>query len=323
MLFIKIASFGLRIFFRGVPLKGRLMHIENLKIFCDLVETKSFSKAAKTNSVTQSAVSQQLRATEKNLDAKIIDRAQKQFHLTHEGEIFYRFAKNILREIEQLRSDLQTSQSIVAGRLQISTIYSIGLYELPPFLKAFMQSFPAVSTHLEYRHCNRVYEDILNGDADLGLVAYPQKHRQIETLPFMQDRLAIICPPNHPLAKNKAIALKELQGQKFIAFEFDVPTRKAIDKYLHEAHVDVVSTLEVDSVETMKRAVEIGIGVAITPVSAIAYELSQKTLACIEIKNKSLLRPLAIVYRKGRTPNPAMQGFIDTLTSLGGKTSPL
>ena len=172
------------------------MQIENFKIFADLVETKSFSKAAKLNGITQSAVSQQARAMERNFKTLMIDRSQKQFNLTREGQRIYEAAKEILHVYEKLESELQEMKKVISGTIRISTIYSIGLHELPPYVKRFLQEFPSVNVRIEYRRSNLVYEDILHNAVDFGLVAFPQKQRQIEMIPFRNDRLVMITHPN-------------------------------------------------------------------------------------------------------------------------------
>jgi len=290
------------------------MHIENFKVFCDLVESKSFSRAAKLNGITQSAVSQQLRTMEENLKTIIVDRSQKQFRLSAEGDIFYKAAKEILMRYDQLNSDLLATKSIVSGRLHISTVYSVGLHEMPPYIKEFMQKYPQVKARIEFSRSNRVYDDVAAGVSDLGIVAFPAKNRQIEVIPFKEDRLVLICAPSHPLAKESAVSLKALANERFIAFEGDIPTRKATDLFLREAKVDLDPVLEFDNIETMKRAVEIEAGVALVPSATVAQEVKLGTLCEVAIKGKPLVRPLGVLYRKGRVLTPAMRHFIETLT---------
>jgi DNA-binding transcriptional LysR family regulator len=289
------------------------MHIENFKVFCDLVENKSFSRAAKLNSITQSAVSQQLRSVEEQLNSVVVDRSQKQFRLTAEGEILYDAAKDIVHRYEQLGSDILASKNIVSGRLHISTIYSVGLHELDPYIKKFLKEFPAVNIRLEYRSSGAVYEDVAQGISDVGLVAFPQKSRHIEVIDFIEDRLVAICAPGHPLAKEKTIQLKDLAEYKFIGFNHDAPTRKAIDNAFRDTKVEIETAVEFDNIETMKRAVEIDTGVALVPSATIQQEAKLGTLVSLEIKGKPLVRPLGILYRKGRILTPAMKHFIETL----------
>jgi LysR family transcriptional regulator, transcriptional activator of the cysJI operon len=293
------------------------MQIENFKIFADLVETKSFSKAAKLNGITQSAVSQQARAMERNFKTLMIDRSQKQFNLTREGQRIYEAAKEILHVYEKLESELQEMKKVISGTIRISTIYSIGLHELPPYVKRFLQSFPSVNVRIEYRRSNLVYEDILHNAVDFGLVAFPQKQRQIEMLPFRNDRLVLITHPNHPLAKGTEVDLKTLSGHKFIGFDPDIPTRKAVDAIFRDNKLEITPVMEFDNIETVKRAVEIDHGIAIVPQATVQQELRQGTLALVPFKGKEFTRPLAILHRKGRVLTPAMKKFVEMLAAEG------
>ncbi|OIQ97097.1 HTH-type transcriptional regulator CysL [mine drainage metagenome] len=289
------------------------MQIENFKIFADLVETKSFSKAAKLNNITQSAVSQQARAMERHFKTLLIDRSQKQFQLTREGMRVYESAKELLHAYDKLLSELQEMKKVISGTIRISTIYSIGLHELPPYIKRFLHDFPSVNVRVEYRRSNLVYEDILHNSVDFGLVAFPAKIRQIEVLPFRNDRLVLITHPAHVLAKRSEIELKDLQGHKFIGFDPDIPTRKAIDHIFRENKLDIEPVMEFDNIETVKRAVEIDHGIAIVPQATVLQEGKQNTLSIVQMKGKEFTRPLAILHRKGRVLTPAMKKFIETL----------
>jgi DNA-binding transcriptional LysR family regulator len=290
------------------------MHIENLKIFSDLVESESFSRAAKMNGITQSAVSQQLKAMEKHFNALIVDRSQKRFRLTREGTKLYASGKDILHRYEKLCSELLEMKKIISGTVHISTIYSIGLHELPPYMKMFMQAYPSVNVRVEYRRSNLVYEDILHNSVDLGLVAFPSKMRQLEVIPFHVDRLVLICNPDHPLSRKKEVRIEELAGQKFVTFDPDIPTRKAIDQIFREAKVEIDLIMEFDNVETVKRAVEIDAGIAILPENTVKQEVKQGLINAIALKGNKFSRPLAIIHRKGRVLTPAMRKFIANLT---------
>ncbi len=290
------------------------MHIENFKIFSDLVESESFSRSAKLNGITQSAVSQQLRAMEKHFKVLIVDRSQKQFRLTREGQKLYESAKEILHLYERLDCELQEMKKVISGNIKLATIYSVGLHELPPFLKVFMQKYPSVNVHVEYRRSNLVYEDILQNAVDLGVVAFPAKNRQLEIIPFTNDRMIAVVSPDHPMAKRRNISLEELEGQRFVGFDRDIPTRKAIDEIFRLAKVNVEPVMEFDNIETVKRAVEINAGMAILPSSTIRQEETQGLLQGIPFKGKQFNRPIALVHRKGRVLTPAMRQFIALLT---------
>ncbi len=289
------------------------MQIESLKVFCDLSETTSFTKAAQINGVTQSAVSQQISSLETRFDATLIERSKKKFTLTKEGETLYKYSKQIVQTYDELRHKIQEIQNVVTGTIKVVTIYSIGLHELPPYLKKFLKKHPTVNVSVEYRRATQLYEDILTGMADIGLVAYPQKDPRLQVTSLAEDMLVLICHPDHPLTQKPKVKLSEIASHKFIAFEPDIPTRRAIDKILRDRNVEVNHVMEFDNIETVKRAVEIDAGISIVPRSPVAQEVAKKTIAMVEIEDEQFYRPLAAVHKKSKVLSPAMKEFLALL----------
>ena len=289
------------------------MQIESLKVFCDLSETESFTKAAQINHVTQSAVSQQISSLERQFKSLLIERSKKKFRLTREGQVLYDYSKQITQTYDALFSRLQEIKDIISGTIRLATIYSIGLHDLPPYLKKFLKAYPTVNVHVEYRRSNQVYEDVLGNVVDLGLVAYPVKDAKLEIIPLRKDMMVLVCHPQHPFAKLKSIPLKAISGQKFIGFEPDIPTRRAIDKILKENEVQVHHVMEFDNIETVKRAVEIDAGISIVPHGTITQEVSKQTLVEIKIDDEEFYRPLAAIHKKNKVLSPAMKQFLSVL----------
>ncbi len=289
------------------------MQIESLKVFCDLAETESFTKAAHINNVTQSAVSQQISTLERIFKSLLIERSKKKFRLTREGQALYDYSKQIIQTYDSLNSRLQELKDIISGTIRVATIYSIGLHDLPAYVKRFMGNYPTVNVHVEYRRANQVYDDVLSNVVDLGLIAYPVKDSKLEIVALRKEPLVLICHPQHPFAKQKTVKLKALAGQKIIGFEPDIPTRKALDKILKEHGVEVRHVMEFDNVETVKRAVEIDAGISIVPLGTIAQEISKQTLAAIPIADGEFFRPIAAIYKKNKVLSPAMKQFLGIL----------
>ena len=289
------------------------MNIETLKMYCDLADSQSFTKAAQINGITQSAVSQQITSLEKTFKSLLIERSKKHFRLTREGQVLYDYSKQITRIDELLRSKLQELKDLISGNIQVATIYSIGLHELPPYITKFMKNHPTVNVHVEYRGYKQVLEDVMSNVVDLGLIAYPVKNPKLEIVPFGKDPLVIICHPHHPFAKKKSIKLKELSGQEMVGFESDIPTRKAIDKIMNQYKVVVKYVMEFDNIETLKRAVEIGAGISIVPQATVSQQIAQKTLSSVVIEDGQFFRPIAAIYKKSRFLTPVMKEFLTTL----------
>lgn len=291
------------------------MQIESLKVFCDLAETESFTKAAQINHVTQSAVSQQISSLERLFKSLLIERSKKHFRLTREGQVLYDYSKQVIQTYEALQNKLQQVKEIISGTIRVATIYSVGLHDLPPYIKKFLKAYPTVNVHVEYRRANQVYEDVIGNVVDLGLVAYPVRDNKLEIYPLRKDPLVLICHPQHQLAKTKVLKLKSLSGQKFIGFEPDIPTRKALDKILKDHSVHVQHVMEFDNIETVKRAVEIDAGVAIVPQGTVLQEVAKQTLAQVALDDGEFFRPLAAIYKKNKVLSPAMKEFLGVLKS--------
>ncbi|MCC6356782.1 MAG: LysR family transcriptional regulator [Verrucomicrobiae bacterium] len=289
------------------------MQVESFKVFRDLVETQSFSKAAQLNYVTQSAVSQQVRAMEERFGIPLIERTSKKFGLTREGQMLYQTSRHMIQLYEGLQHQFQELRGVISGTIRVATVYSIGLHELPPYLKAFLKEFPQVNVHVEYRRSNQVYEDILQGTVDIGLVAFPSQRKNIKVEPFRKDKLVLICAPDNALAKGSGARLAEIAKAKFVAFESDIPTRRAVDRIFRERGLEVKPVMEFDNVETVKRAVEIDAGVSIVPRATVEQELRNGTLKVIEMSGGDFHRPLGILYRNGRILSPALKKFLETL----------
>lgn len=289
------------------------MQIEAFKVFCDLAESGSFSKAAATNSVTQSAVSQQLRALEQRFEVTLVERGRRNFALTAEGEAFLKASREIVDLYEGLSDRFHAIRNVMAGEIKIATIYSIGLHELPPYLKIFRATHPEVEVRVDYRRSWEIYPLVLSGEADMGLVSFPAKRTGLQIEPFLKDRLVLICHPKHAMARRKSVTLRDLDGEKFIAFGPDLPTRKVIDRYFREHGVAIKQAVEFDNIETVKRAVEIENGISIVPENTIVQELENGTLAAAEIREPEMWRPLGILLKRNRVRSSAQKEFVALL----------
>ncbi len=289
------------------------MHIETLKVFCDLAETGSFSLASSKNFITQSAVSQQIRGLEERYGRELVERSKGNARLTQAGQVLYEAGKEIVQKYREIEDGIQTLSRSVAGTVRVATVYSVGLYELSSPLKRYLQTFPDVNIHLEYTRVNKIYEDVSRGDIDLGIVAYPSKRPQIRLTPFREDRLVLICAPQHRFASLRRINIKKLDGEQFIGFERDIPTRRALDRLFRQYGTKVQYMMEMDNVETIKRAVEIDVGIAIVPEPAVSLEVKNETLKVVQFSGEAIMRPLGLISKRGRRFTQATQRFVDFL----------
>ncbi len=298
------------------------MLIESLKVFCDLVETQSFSKTAVLNSVTQSAVSQQLKSIEKRQGRQLLEREKRRLTLTAEGELFYRYSREIVRRYEEMQHRIQALGGVVSGSIRLSSIYSVGMLELAPYLKDYIKTYPKVNLRLEYNHAQKIYDDVASSEIDLGIVAYPHPQRNVDVIQFSEDQMALICPPSNPLTKQKTVAPKDLQDHPLILFTPETPTRRAIDRFFRKHGVRPIVVMELDHIATLKHAVEVDIGLSIVPAPAVEQEVALGTLKALPFKGDPFIRPLGILHRRGRSFSVATQKLLEVLTE-GKYTQPV
>lgn len=288
------------------------MQIESLKVFCDLIDTRSFSKAGARNSISQSAVSQQVRALEDRYGRRLIERSRRGLVPTEAGVAFYQGCREILEHYAALSEEMAGLGKQVGGLVRVATVYSVGLYGIPVIVKDFIKSYPQVNIHIEYSRPNKIYEDLIGGTIDLGIVAHPIARAQIDIIPLWEDPMVVICSPDHRLATLKRIDVKQLSGEPFIGFERDVPTRWALDRFLRDHHVSVRYVMEFDNIETIKRSVEVDHGVSIVPGITVESEIKSGTLKALRLAG-GFTRPVGVIHRKGKVFSAAAQRFIRML----------
>ena len=290
------------------------MHIETLKTFCDLVESGSFSKAARQNFVSQSAVSQQLRALEAHYGRRLVERGPgRPVLLTDAGRLLYAEGKAILERFQSLDQRLREGSEVMSGTVRVATVYSLGLHTLPPYVKQFLAQHPQVNVRVEYSRTDRVYDACLDGTIDLGIVAQPSRRAQIEVIPLRPEPLVLVCSPEHRLARRRKVSLAQLEAQPFVAFDRSVPTRKAIDRLLKEHRVSVSIVTEFDNIETIKRSVEAGLGVSILPQNCVRNEEKARTLVPVTFSDGPFTRSIGIIHRKQRELLPTARAFLNLL----------
>ena len=292
------------------------MKIDVLRTFCDLVETGSFSKAAEANGISQPAVSQQLAGIEGSTGVCLANRGGGFTAPTDAGMIFYRGAKDILRRYDQIFAEIRSAENAVRGTLRVGTIYSVGFYLLAPYVRKFLESHPEVDLDVTYAQWHQITAAVLKDEMDLGIVAFPEKHRLLNAIPFAAEQMVLVCSPSHRLSSRKRIDPSDLKDERFIACEANVPTRRFIDRVLRRCHVDVNIVMEFDNIDTLKRAIEVGAGLSILPAENVKRETATGYLRSVPFFDPSKwVRKIRIIYRRGKTFSQAARMFFRILRS--------
>ena len=299
------------------PLLWVSVNLKSLKIFCDIVSRRSFSRAAEDNGISQSGASQVVGHLENTLGVQLIERSKRPLAPTREGKVFFDGYRKILAAYDALEDEVRTLHDEVAGRVRVAAIYSVGLHHMSSYVQEFRAQHPKANVRLEYLHPERVLESVENGEADLGIVSYPRSTRLVEAEPWREEPMVIVCAPSHLLAETDETALGALAGLPMVAFDSDLVIRHEIDRVLDGQNVEADVVMEFDNIETIKRAIEIDAGISILPEATVLREVAAGTLARVRIADpdaaRQLSRPLGIIRGRNRPLAPTVQRFLDLL----------
>src|SRR5438477_11317854 len=289
------------------------MHLETLRLYCDVVRLRSSSRGAEQNFVSQSAASQAVQQLEGQLGVALIDRTKRPFVVTREGEAFYAAARSILESWEKAKTEVAAVKARVDGTVRVAAIYSVGLHDVSRPMQQFMSLYPEARVQLECLHPHKVVEAVVQGEADVGIMSYPPANRALSIVPLRSEPMAFVCHPNHRLARRRVVAPADLGGETFIAFDAGLTIRKAIDKALRQHNVRVNTVMEFDNIETIKQAIIIAAGVSILPRHTVQTEASIRTLAVVPMGIADLVRPVGLIHRRQKPLTPTVSRFIQLL----------
>jgi LysR family transcriptional regulator, transcriptional activator of the cysJI operon len=290
--------------------------IEDLQLFRDIARTRHLSRGAASNGVSQSAATQRLQEVEKGLGVKLLDRSTRPVAVTPAGRLYLDFCCDVLRRKERLDAELDELRARIQGSVRVASIYSVGLSDMTRLRREFETRWPQASLDVEYLRPDKIYEAVIDGSADIGIVSYAEPIKSVAAIPWRNEPMAVAAAPSHALASRETVEPSDLQGLEFIAFDPELPIRRAIDRFLREQGVEVVVSMYFDNIQMVKEAVAVGAGVSILPRRALGAEIELGRLAAVPMRPE-ITRPLALLHRRGRKFNQATLRFLELLLESG------
>jgi len=289
--------------------------LERAKLFRDIAQSRSVSKGAKLNGISQSAASQHLQDLEEQLGLALLDRTSRPLTVTDGGKLYLDMCRDVLRRQDEFQAALERMKTEVEGTVRVASIYSVGLSEMSQLEQEFSRRYPEAHLEVEYLRPEKVYEAVVTDRADLGLLSYPEATKEVTVLPWREEEMVVAASPYHALAAKSELRPEDLEGLDFVGFDEDLPIRRDIDRFLREHHVQVNLTLHFDNLQMIKEAVAHGEGVSIMPARVMEEEVRQGRLVPIPISISSLrlYRPVGIVHRRKKRFHRAGQAFLELL----------
>lgn len=294
------------------------MQIEHLRLFRDIAQSRSVSRGATLNKVSQSAASQHLQELERVFGIRLVDRSTRPIRLTAAGTAYLDFCREVLRRKTEFESELDELKRSTSGEVRVASIYSVGLSKMERLEAAFQKRYQEARLEVEYLRPEKVYDAVREERADLGLVSYPLSNREITAVPWRKEKMVVAMPPGHELEGLKRVTPARLDGEEFVGFDEDLPIRKDIDAYLKENGAEVQPTMHFDNLQMIKEAVMLGRGVSIVPMPVIEKEVGEGRLRAAEL-SPSLVRPLGVIHRRNGKMSRAAKAFLDLLLEESGE----
>jgi DNA-binding transcriptional LysR family regulator len=288
------------------------------KLFRDVAHARSLSRAAAMNGISQSAATQHIQELEKRLGVQLLDRTTRPLGLTPGGKLYADLCRDVLRREEDFAAALDEIKADAEGTVRVASIYSIGLSDMPRLRDEFLRTCPGAQLHIEYLRPGKVYEAVLEGQADLGFISYPEHRRDLTVIPWREERMTVAVYPSHPLAGRDILLPGDLDGQDFIAFDEEVIIRRELDRFFREHDVNISIVMQFDNIQSIKEAVVLETGISILPERTMQTEVEQNRLVSIPLHAPELIRPTGIIHRKKKKLTRASREFMSLVVAPEG-----
>ena len=290
------------------------MELWQLEVFSAVAEEKSFSRAGEKIGRTQPAISSAIKLLEGELGEPLFDRLGKSVRLTAAGELLSEYSKRLLSLREEALLAIGELRGLSRGSLRLGANETTCLYVLPEVLAAFTRSYPHVQVDIQRAITRSITERVIEGKLDFGIVTLPIRNARLQSITIHRDELALIVGPEHQLAPRRSVKMTDLESEPFILHKIGTTTRERLMKHFNDGGVKMKVTMELASIETIKRFVSIGMGISIVPRLCIAKELEEGSLKALSIRDARFQRKLGLIYNKNRYQSQAARAFLELIS---------
>jgi DNA-binding transcriptional LysR family regulator len=287
------------------------MDVRNLEVFLSVAKHLNFTRAGEEVNLAQPSVSVRIRQLENEVGLKLFEQLGKKIALTEAGLSLIPHARRVMAAVEDARQCIQELQGLERGSLRIGASTTPGMYLIPKAIASFKAQHPNIEIHLRIKDTQQIETGILNNEFDFGFVGGHLVGDEVVTLAWLVDQLVLIVPPDHNLARQKSVKPTQLLKEKFILREAGSATRATIVNYLQNSGLIIDPIMEMENPESVKKAVQCGLGIAFISKFAVETELKAKSLVAVRVSGLDIRRELKIVYRKDKHLGPAARAFID------------
>lgn len=303
-----VPSFGL--------LLSAMLHLtlRQLQVFEKVASHLNYSRAAEELYLSQPAVSMQIKQLEENIGLPLFERMGKKIFLTEAGRELFHYSRNIAQQLAEMESVFDEMKGLGQGKLTLSVVNTAN-YFTPQLLSKFCRLHPNINVILQVANRDAVLKQLAENSTDLAIMGQPPDGLDISAESFMDNPLVVIAAPGHPLARLKRVKFAQLAQETFLSREKGSGTRSAMERIFAEHHIQPRISMEMETNEAIKQAVQAGMGLGILSLHSIELELETKRLAMLNVENFPLMRHWFVAHRSNKRLSSAALAFKDFLLS--------
>jgi LysR family transcriptional regulator, transcriptional activator of the cysJI operon len=286
------------------------MDVRDLQVFLSVSKHLNYTRAGEEINLSQPSVSVRIRQLENKLRVKLFEQLGKKVVLTDAGQLLVPYANRVISAVDDAHHAIDELQGLERGSLRIGASTTPGMYLVPQVVARFKRSHPKIDIHLRIKDTREVEDGVLNNEFDFGFVGGHLAAAEVSAHAWLTDELLLVVSPDHRLGNKKIVRKQDLEGEGFIVRESGSATRATIVAQLQQANFELETVIEMENPESIKKAVQSGLGIAFISKFAIATELKAKTLTAIRVRDLTINRELKIVHRKDKHLSRAGLAFI-------------
>jgi DNA-binding transcriptional LysR family regulator len=286
------------------------MQLQDLSTFLTVAAERSFSAAAKKLHRTQPAVSQGIRRLEEELGERLFDRSSRNGTLTEAGRLLQDYAARLMTVAADAQSAIRELQQVRRGRIVIGA-NEAAVHSLLPFLERFSAQHPQAMVDVRRVASRQIATELLNRSLDFGVLTFQPSGKGLQAIPLWRDELVLLTHPGHPLASRQRVSMEEVGRQVVIAHNDPSPARERVLRLYERRRAPINIHISLPSLDGIKRAVEMGLGVAVLPRRCALTEISRGHLVAIHVPGLSSPRQVRLVFRRGGELSHAAQAFLE------------
>lgn len=292
------------------------MDINQLEVIVTVARERSFSRAAEVLNRTQPAISQAIRRLETEIGEKLFDRSSKDGTLTYAGEVLLSHAKQMLNLRQHAEQAMRELRNLQHGKVTISANEHTVFYLLP-VIEEYRIKHPLIKIEVRRGVASRIPKQITSREVELGVISFTPKDDSLRSVSVYSDELVLVLSPDHPLASLDQISIKELGTEIFIAHNAPSPYRQKVIETFEKHKTNLNISVELPSLEAIKRLVARGVGVALVPRLSARAEIGSGILVELRVKEMKFERKLNIIYRRNSELSYASKAFLKVAKEMG------